>query len=126
MQRLIDPRKGDFECDASSTKNRSMLSIAGSLLAEIGIPKLIFAWIALIGLPSLMLGAMPIAASIWISTTAVKLDDLAYGFLPPLFLAMLALIGIFGGRRLFRIADRAFCRSIRLPFNPSMPFSARC
>ena len=120
MPPLIDPRKGDFECDASSSKNRSMLSIAGSLLAEIGIPKLIVAWIALIGLPSLMLGAMPIVASIWVSTTAVKLDSATYGLLPLLFLALLAIVG--HTRRAQAVPDRRAelsvapcdCRSARL------------
>ena len=32
---IVDPRHGDIEDDASSTKRRSMLSLAGSLLAEI-------------------------------------------------------------------------------------------
>jgi hypothetical protein len=35
---LIDPRRGDAEDDASSTKQRSLLAIAGSLLAEISLP----------------------------------------------------------------------------------------
>ena len=32
MEPIIDPRRGDFEDDASSTKRRSLLSLAGSLL----------------------------------------------------------------------------------------------
>ena len=118
MRPLIDPRKGDFECDASSSKNRSMLSIAGSLLAEIGIPKLIVAWVALIGLPSLILGAMPIVTSIWISTTALKLDSLTFGLVPLLFLVLLAIVGILGGRRLFRIAERSFLALHSLAVQP--------
>ena len=38
MTFIIDPRRGDVEDDASSTKQRSMLSLAGSLLAEISLP----------------------------------------------------------------------------------------
>ena len=45
MRPTIDPRRGDIEDDASSTKQRSMLSLAGSLLAEISIPKLVIAWV---------------------------------------------------------------------------------
>ena len=41
---IVDPRLGDIEDDASSTKRRSMLSLAGSLLVEISLPKLILAW----------------------------------------------------------------------------------
>ena len=47
----IDPRQGDIETDASSTKRRSMLSLAGSLLVEISLPKLVFAWALLLVLP---------------------------------------------------------------------------
>ena len=41
MTPLLDPRNGDVEDDASSTKQRSLLSLAGSLLAEISLPKLL-------------------------------------------------------------------------------------
>ena len=39
MNPVIDPRGGDVEDDASSTKRRSLLSLAGSLLAEISLPE---------------------------------------------------------------------------------------
>ena len=48
---LLDPRLGDVEDDASSTKQRSLLRIAGSLLAEISLPKLAVAWGLLVVLP---------------------------------------------------------------------------
>jgi hypothetical protein len=35
LKPAIDPRRGDVEDDASSSKRRSLLSLAGSLLAEI-------------------------------------------------------------------------------------------
>ena len=44
MKPLIDPRRGDVEDDASSTKRRSLLSLAGSLLSEVSLPKLALAW----------------------------------------------------------------------------------
>jgi hypothetical protein len=44
LRPLIDPRLGDAEDDASSTKRHSPLRIAGSLLAEISLPKLAVAW----------------------------------------------------------------------------------
>ncbi len=40
---FIDPRHGDIEDDACSTKRRSMISLFGSLLVEISLPKLIIA-----------------------------------------------------------------------------------
>ena len=41
MIQIIDPRKGDAEDDASSTKRRSLFALAGSLVAEISLPKLV-------------------------------------------------------------------------------------
>lgn len=54
MRPTIDPRLGDIEDDASSSKRRSLLSLAGSLLAEISLPKLAVAWMLLIVVPCLM------------------------------------------------------------------------
>ena len=68
MRPIVDPRQGDVEDDASSTKRRTLISLAGSLLAEISLPKLIAAWTMLIILPALLLGVGPLFASIWIST----------------------------------------------------------
>src|SRR5262245_4789645 len=56
---LIDPRLGDVEDDASSTKRRSLLAIAGTLLSEISIPKLVTSWLLLIALPAILLGLFP-------------------------------------------------------------------
>ena len=54
MKPIIDPRNGDFEDDASSTKRRSLISLAGSLLVEISLPKLALAWLLMLVLPSLL------------------------------------------------------------------------
>ena len=54
---LFDPRRGDAEDDVSSPKQRSLLAIAGSLLAEISLPKLLFALTFSILLPALLLGS---------------------------------------------------------------------
>ena len=64
---VIDPRRGDVEDDASSSKRRSLLSLAGSLLAEISLPKLAVAWFLLIVGPGLVLGVAPVVAAIWVS-----------------------------------------------------------
>jgi hypothetical protein len=57
---LIDPRLGDLEDDSSSTKQHSLLRIAGSLLAEISLPKLVVAWGLLILLPAILIGLAPL------------------------------------------------------------------
>jgi hypothetical protein len=41
MKPIIDPRDGDIEDDVSSTKRRSLFSLAGSLLVESSLPKLL-------------------------------------------------------------------------------------
>ena len=72
---LIDPRRGDLEDDASSTKRRSLLSLAGSLLAEVSLPKLLLAWTLLIVLPSLLLGLTPLVVTGWLETLSRKIAD---------------------------------------------------
>ena len=56
---LLDPRLGDMENDHSATKQRSLLAIAGSLLAEISLTKLLFAWAFSALLPAVLLGFAP-------------------------------------------------------------------
>src|SRR5262245_65826801 len=65
---IVDPRQGDVGDDAASTKQRSLLAIAGSLLVEISLPKLLFAWTVSLLLPAVMLGVAPLAVSAWLAT----------------------------------------------------------
>lgn len=108
MRPIVDPRQGDVEDDASSTKRRTLISLAGSLLAEISIPKLIAAWTMLIILPALLLGVAPLFVSIWISTVSTKAAMLFTGLLPPLLLVILIGIGWFGGKPLWRLIETNF------------------
>ena len=87
MSLLLDPRKGDVEDDASSTKSRSMLALAGSLLVEISFPKLIAAWLLIVALPCLLLGLAPLIGSAWFTTFSRSLSA-AYGGLLPLALIL--------------------------------------
>ena len=52
MKTVIDPRRGDIEDDASSTKRRALLSLVGSLLGEISLRRLAMAWILLLAVPA--------------------------------------------------------------------------
>jgi hypothetical protein len=104
----IDPRLGDIEHDASSSKRRSLLSLAGSLLAEISLPKLAVAWMLLIVVPCLMLGIAPVVASIWFNKLSYKITSPSAGAWPAILLVALIALGWFGGRRLFRLAERSF------------------
>ncbi|TCR66318.1 metallophosphoesterase [Bosea sp. BK604] len=104
---IIDPRAGDAEDDLSSTKKRSLLAIAGSLLGEINLPKLALAWIILAGLPGLLLGLAPLVVSAWFLSVSDRVTALAsIGSL--LLLALVAVLGWYGVRPLFRAAERSF------------------
>lgn len=108
MTPILDPRNGDIEDDAASTKRRSLLSLLGSLLAEVSLPKLAIAWMLLIGLPGLLLGAAPLLVSIWIASVLSKVANIFTEALPALFLLPLAAVGWFAGRPLLRLAEESF------------------
>ena len=72
---FLDPRLGDMENDRSATKQRSLLAIAGSLIAEISLPKLVFAWAASILLPAVLLGLAPLALDGWIGKASDRLAE---------------------------------------------------
>ena len=105
---LIDPRRGDIEADASSTKSQSMLAIAGSMLVEISLPKLIFAWALLLVVSGLLLGLVPIVVAEWVTTVTNKLAHVAIGLWSLLFLAGIVALGWFGWRTVFRMAETNF------------------
>lgn len=108
MTLLLDPRKGDIEDDASSTKGRSLLSLAGTLLVEISLPKLIAAWLLLVALPCVLLGLAPLIGSAWL-TTFSRTAGSSYGGLLTFALILIVLaVGWFGGRTIFRLAEQAF------------------
>jgi hypothetical protein len=108
MNPIIDPRAGDIQDDASSTKRRSLLSLAGSLLAEVSFPKLIWSWLVLFVVPGLVLGLTPLVASAWVRVISQKIVSPLLGVWPVLLLAAVLAAGMFGIRPLFRIAESSF------------------
>jgi hypothetical protein len=104
---LIDPRDGDAEDDASSPKQKSLLAIAGSLLAEISLTKLLLAWAASIVLPAAILGLAPLVATAWVGDIWSRLLEL-YGIGAGLVLVVVAGAGWIGWRPLFRVAEANF------------------
>ena len=108
MTPILDPRNGDIEDDAASTKRRSLLSLMGSLLAEISLPKLVLVWMLLIGFPGLLLGAAPLLASLWIASVVSKVANLFTEVLPALLLLPLVAIGWIVGRPLLQLAENSF------------------
>jgi 3',5'-cyclic AMP phosphodiesterase CpdA len=116
---IIDPRLGDVEDDGSSTKSRSMMALAGSLLAEISLPKLAVSWTLLIGFPALVLGASPLLASMWIGSVSSKLYAVLTGIGPALALAALAAAGWYGVRPLSRLLETSFWSLNALAIQPA-------
>jgi 3',5'-cyclic AMP phosphodiesterase CpdA len=108
MEPLIDPRRGDVEDDASSTKRRSLLSLAGTLLAEISFPKLILAWLLLLVVPSLVLGLSPLIASAWVARVGGKIASPLAGVWPALLLLIALAVAWVAGGPLFRLVERSF------------------
>ncbi|MBS7699424.1 MULTISPECIES: metallophosphoesterase [unclassified Chelatococcus] len=107
MSPIIDPRAGDVEDDACSSKKRSLFAIAGSLLGEINLPKLALAWVILALLPGVLLGLVPLVATAWFSTVSGRVQAVA-GIGSLLLLVLVAVIGWYGFRPLFRAAERSF------------------
>ncbi len=104
---LIDPRDGDAEDDASSPKQKSLMAIAGSLLAEISLTKLLIAWAASIVLPAAILGLAPLVATAWVGDVLSRLLEL-YGIGAAIVLLAVAGAGWIGWRPLFRAAEANF------------------
>lgn len=116
---ILDPRDGDIEDDASSPKRRSLLRLAGSLLMEISLPKLVITWMLLVGLPALLLGAAPLLVSLWIVAVVSKTTDIFAEIWPVFLLPPLLALGWFGGRRLLRLAESSFWSLNALAVQPA-------
>ena len=105
---VLDPRAGDIEDDASSTKSRSLLALGGSLLSEISLPKLLTAWLVMLVVPCLVLGLSPLIASAWAMKVFGNISFSYAGLWPIILLAILLAVGWLGGRPLFRLVERSF------------------
>jgi hypothetical protein len=119
---LIDPRHGDIEDDAASPGQRSLLAIAGSLLVEISLPKLLFAWTVLLLLPAVLLGLAPLLASAWFSKLSQKLAALT-GIGTTFALLAIVAVGWIGWRPLLRIAENNFWSLNALAVQPGYAFT---
>jgi hypothetical protein len=119
MVPILDPRDGDVEDDASSTKRRSLLQLAGNMLAEISLPKLVVVWFLLIGFPGLLLGGTPLLASVWMTTVLSKAFAAFAGIWSVLLLMLLVAVGWLGGRRLLRLAESSFWSLSALAIQPA-------
>jgi hypothetical protein len=104
---ILDPRNGDAEDDVSSPKQKSLLAIAGSLLAEISLTKLLLAWIVSIVLPAGILGLAPLIVTAWVGGVFSRVLEL-YGYGAAFVLLAIGAVGWFGWRPLFRVAEANF------------------
>jgi hypothetical protein len=118
---LLDPRLGDMESDHSATKQRSLLAIAGSLLAEISLAKLLFAWAFSILLPAVLLGLAPLALTAWIGRASSRLAE-ATGVGAVLVVLVILAVGWIGWRPLFRLAETNFWSLNALAIQPGYAF----
>jgi predicted phosphodiesterase len=105
---LIDPRLGDADDDVASTKSRSLVAIGGRLLAEISLPKLVLAWIMLIGLPAILLGLAPLVILGWATTISGQVATALAGFWSLLIVAGLVTLAWIGGKPVLRAAEQSF------------------
>ncbi|MDH6230378.1 hypothetical protein M2281_000950 [Mesorhizobium soli] len=115
---IIDPHLGDIEDDASSTKKRSLMAIAGSMLIEISLFKLAFAWVLLLLVPGLVLGLLPIAAGIWLQALTDRVLSPIDGVVPLAILLLVLAIGWYGGRAFLRLAEYSFWSLTSLVVQP--------
>jgi predicted MPP superfamily phosphohydrolase len=104
---LVDPRWGDVGDDAASPERRSFLSIAGSLLIEISLPKLLFAGTVLLLLPTVLLGIAPLVVTAWVTTISRQLLQLTE-IGAALTGIVLIVLGVIAWRPLFRVAEVNF------------------
>jgi hypothetical protein len=119
---ILDPRNGDAEDDVSSPKQKSLLAIAGSVLAEISLTKLLLAWIASIVLPAAILGLAPLIVTAWVGGVFSRVLEL-YGFGAALVLFAIVAAGWFGWRPLFRVAEANFWALNALGVQPGYALS---
>src|SRR5260370_6641990 len=118
---LVDPRQGDVEDDAASPRQRSLLAIAGSLLVEISLPKLLFAWTVSLLLPAVLLGLTPLVATAWLATVSghiLALTEIGAA----LVLVVAVALGWIGWRPLLRIAEVNFWSLNALAVQPGYAF----
>ena len=118
---LIDPRCGDIEDDVASPKQSSLLAIAGNLLVEISLPKLVFAWTALLLLPAMLLGLAPLVATAWLTALSDHLVELTELGALLVFIAIVA-VGLWGWRPLWRMAESNFWSLNALIIQPGYVF----
>jgi hypothetical protein len=120
---LVDPRQGDAEDDVASPGQRSLLTIAGSMLVEISLPKLLLAWTTSLVLPAVLLGLAPLVATAWLATVSAQIVAVTEIGAALVLIAAIAL-GWLGWRPLLRIAESNFWSLNALIIQPGYVFGS--
>lgn len=115
---ILDPRWGDMEDDHSAPKRRSLLAIAGSLLVEISLTKLLFVFAVSILLPAMLLGLAPLLLTAWIGETSNWLSE-ATGISVVIVLVSALSIALIGWRPVFRLVETNFWSLNALAIQPA-------
>jgi predicted MPP superfamily phosphohydrolase len=118
---LFDPRWGDVGDDTASPKQRSLLAIAGSLLVEISLPKLLFAGTILLLLPAVLLGIAPLVLTAWLAEVSRHVLQLT-GIGAAAIVVIVGAVGWIGWRPLLRIAEVNFWSLNALAVQPGYVF----
>jgi hypothetical protein len=118
---ILDPRLGDFESDVSAPKKRSLLAIAGGLIGEISVPKLVVIWTAQILAPAVLLGFAPLILTAWIGAASSRLAE-ATGIGTAIVAIAAAVVTIVGWRPLFRLVELNFWSLNALAVQPGYAF----
>ena len=103
---LVDPRDGDIETDASSPERRSLLALAGNLLAEVSLPKMFAAFVLLVLVPAVVVGVAPLVATLWIAKFSSTPGASGAGVF--VFVVALLALGWYAGRPLIRVVESSF------------------
>src|SRR5215469_18406507 len=118
LDSFVDPRWGDVGDDSASPKQRSLIAIAGSLLVEISLPKLVFAVTMLLLLPAALLGIAPLVATAWATNTSSRLLQLTEISAALTGIVLFAL-GMIAWRPLLRVAEVNFWSLNALAVQPA-------
>ena len=120
---LVDPRYGDIEDDFASPEQKSLLAIAGRLLAEISLPKLLFSWVVSLLLPAVLLGLAPLIVTAWFAKASAHIMALTE-FGAALLLVAIVALGWLGWRPLWRMAEDNFWSLNALVIQPGYVFGS--
>jgi hypothetical protein len=120
---LVDPRRGDIEDDFASPEQKSLLAIAGRLLAEISLPKLLFSWVMSLLLPAMLIGLAPLIVTAWFAKASAHILALTE-FGAALVLVAIVALGWLGWRPLWRMAEDNFWSLNALIVQPGYVFGS--